>query len=134
MTFRAQPAQRAGCARTCPRPPPNGRVEAAVTRRLPHRSGLAAFPHPALLMSIPVSGCSPSPDVNDPGRRQRIGSKNRVEPVPRHSSLLAEPPQYSMPCSDGLVLEAAKAIAVASDAVIGVVPAQHASQPSMLLA
>src|SRR5271154_796866 len=119
---------------TATREDPSGRVEAAVARRLPHRSGLAAFPHPALLMSIPVSGCSPSPAVNDPGRWQRIGAKNRVEAVPRHSSLLAAPPQYAMPCSDGLVRKTAKAIAVAGDAEIGVVPTQHASQPSMLLA
>src|SRR5271163_3689846 len=113
---------------------PSGRVEAAVARRLPHRSGLAAFPHPALLMSIPVSGRSPSPDVNEPGRRQRVDVQKSVEAIPRQSSLLAAPPQYAMPCFDGLVPEAAQAIAVAGDAEIGVVPAQHASQPSMLLA
>src|SRR5271155_4766183 len=111
-----------------------GRVEAAVARRLPHRSGLAAFPHPALLMSIPVSGRSPSPDVNEPGRRQRVDVQKSVEAIPRQSSLLAAPPQYAMPCFEVLVPEAAKAIAVAGDAEIGVVPAQHASQPSMLLA
>jgi len=61
---------------------PSGRVEAAVARRLPHRSGLAAFPHPALLMSNPVSSRSASPDVNEPRRRQWVGAQKSVEPVP----------------------------------------------------
>src|SRR5271157_4503026 len=59
---------------------PSGRVEAAVARRLPHRSGLAAFPHPALLMSNPVSSRSSSPDVHEPRRRQRVGAQKSIEP------------------------------------------------------
>src|SRR5215813_671238 len=87
-----------------------GRVEAAVARRLPHRSGLAAFPHPALLMSYPVSGRSSSPDVNQPWGRERVGAQKSDETVPRHSALLSAPPYGSMPGSDGLGQEAAQAV------------------------
>ena len=80
----------------------SGRVEATVTRRLPHRSGLAAFPHPALLMSNPVSSRASSPDVNEPWGRQRVGAQKSVETIPRHSTLLPAPPYRSMPGSDGL--------------------------------
>src|SRR6516165_10133489 len=113
---------------------PSGRVEAAVARRLPHRSGLAAFPHPALLMSYPVSSRASSPDVNQPWGRERVGAQKSDETVPRHSALLSAPPYGSMPGSDGLGQEAAQAVAVAGDAIVCVMPAQHASQPSMLFA
>ena len=39
-----------------------------------------------------------------------------------------------MPGSDGLGQEAAQAVAVAGDAVVGIVPTQHTSQPSVLFA
>jgi NAD(P)-dependent dehydrogenase (short-subunit alcohol dehydrogenase family) len=39
-----------------------------------------------------------------------------------------------MPGSDGLGQETAQAVAVAGDAIVCVVPSQHASQPSMLFA
>src|SRR6516164_1366527 len=110
----------------------NGRVEAAVARHLPHRSGFAAFPHPALLMSNPVSSRASSPDVNEPWGRERVDAQKSVETVPRHSALLSAPPYRSMPGSDGLGQEAAQAVAVAGDAIVCVMPAQHASQPAML--
>jgi len=71
--------------------------------------------------------------MGDARRGQRVAIEQSSVPIPVHPGALTPPPEAAEPDSAHLLLEGVQGFEVTRQAVILVVAAQHAADPTMLI-